>query len=415
MLNLNIKALLLCFSFIAPVFACKNSTGSFGGNLTADTTKTKAPVETRNPNSNYKSAVAGQTRAPGVQTKTALSITLLTNELRQPWAIRTLPDGRFLITQKGGTMLILKADGKPDKKIINLPAVLAQGQGGLLDVNIDPNFATNRIIFWDYAEKTSGGSLLVIAKGKLSADESKIENIQVIYRATPVYNGSLQYGSRIVFDNQGNLFVSTGERGADDIRVKAQDLSVAIGKVLHLTPEGKPVANGPFANTANALPEIFAYGLRNPEGMVMNPQTGELWEDEFGPRGGDEINIIRAGKNYGWPVVTYGIEYRGDKVGEGIQQKPGTEQPIYYWDPSISPSGSTFYNSDVIPEWKGNLFVGALGAAHIARLVIKDNKVVGEERFMEDKNERFRALAEGKDGALYAVTDNGKLYRIGKK
>ncbi|WP_299289712.1 PQQ-dependent sugar dehydrogenase, partial [uncultured Mucilaginibacter sp.] len=152
-----------------------------------------------------------------------------------------------------------------------------------------------------------------------------------------------------------------------------------------------------------------------PEGMVMNTETGELWEDEFGPRGGDEINIIRAGKNYGWPLVTYGIEYSGDKVGEGIQQKVGIEQPIYYWDPSISPSGSTFYNSDAIAEWKGNLFLGALGGSHIARLVIKDNKVVGEERLLADKNERFRALAEGKDGALYAVTDGGKLYRIGKK
>jgi glucose/arabinose dehydrogenase len=415
MLNLNIKVLLVSFSFIVPIIPCKNSTGNLSNILSADTSKTNAPVETRNPNSNYRPAFAGQTRAPGVHTKTALSVTLLTNELKQPWAIRTLPDGRFLITQKAGTMLILKADGKPDKKIINLPAVLAQGQGGLLDVNLDPDFAKNRIIFWDYAEKTANGSLLAIAKGKLSADESKLEDIQVIYRATPAYNGALQYGSRIVFDKQGNLFVSTGERGSNDIRVKAQDLSAAIGKVLHLTPEGKPVANGPFANTANARPEIFAYGLRNPEGMVMNPQTGELWEDEFGPRGGDEINIIRAGKNYGWPVVTYGIEYSGDKVGEGVQQKTGTEQPIYYWDPSISPSGSTFYTSNVILEWKGNLFVGALGAAHIARLVIKDNKVVGEERFMEDKNERFRALAEGKDGALYAVTDNGKLYRIGKK
>ncbi|RYE23710.1 MAG: PQQ-dependent sugar dehydrogenase, partial [Sphingobacteriaceae bacterium] len=293
--------------------------------------------------------------------------------------------------------------------------VFAAGQGGMLDVNIDPDFKTNRMIFWDYAEKTSGGGVLAIAKGKLSADETKMENIQVIYRAQPAYSGTLQYGSRILFDKQGNLFVSTGERAGNDIRIKAQDLSAAIGKVLHLTKDGKAVADGPFANTANTLPEIYAYGFRNPEGMTWNPETGDLWEAEFGPRGGDEINIIKPGKNYGWPVVTYGIEYSGEQVGDGIQQKNGVEQPVYYWDPSISPAGIAFYNSSIIPEWKGNLFVGGLGGSHIARLVIKNNKVVGEERLLKEKGERFRAITEGKDGALYTVTDNGKMYRIGLK
>jgi glucose/arabinose dehydrogenase len=271
------------------------------------------------------------------------------------------------------------------------------------------------MLYWDYAEQTSNGSLLAVAKGKLSAAEDKVENVEVIYRATPAYSGALQYGSRILFDKQGNLFVSTGERAGNDIRVKAQDLSAAIGKIIHITKEGKAVPDGPFVNTPNAKPEIYAYGFRNPEGMAWNPETNELWEAEFGPRGGDEINIIRPGKNYGWPLVTYGIEYSGEKVGQGIQQKDGIEQPVYYWDPSISPSGITFYNSNVIEEWKGNLFVGGLGGSHIARLVIKNNKVVGEERLLEGKGERFRALAEGKDGALYAVTDGGKLYKIAKK
>jgi glucose/arabinose dehydrogenase len=295
-----------------------------------------------------------------------------------------------------------------------LPAVLAQGQGGLLDVNIDPAFAANRMVYWDYAEVTSEGNILAIAKGNLDADESKINNIEVIYRAKPAYKGALQYGSRILFDKQENLFVSTGERSGGDIRMKAQDLSAAIGKVIHITKEGKPVAGGPFANTADALPEIYAYGFRNPEGMAWNPTTGELWEAEFGPRGGDEINIVRPGNNYGWPGVTYGIEYSGVKVGDGIQQKEGVTQPVYYWDPSISPSGITFYTSNAIPEWTGNLFVGALSGSHIARLVIKDNKVIGEERLLKDKRERWRALTTGRDGALYAVTDNGKMYRIGK-
>lgn len=371
------------------------------------------PVETKSPNSEYQPAFKGQTRAPGVKTTTAYTATVIASDLKQPWGLCVLPDGRFLISEKVGTMRILKANGQADKKIANLPAVVNQGQGGLLDVNIDPAFATNRMVYWDYAEDTAEGKLLAVAKGRLSADESKIENAQVIYRAKPGYKGTLQYGSRILFDKQGNLFVSTGERSGNDIRMKAQDLDAAIGKVIHITKQGKPVAGGPFASTAGALPEIYAYGFRNPEGMAWNPATGELWEAEFGPRGGDEINIIHAGKNYGWPVVTYGIEYSGSKVGDGIQQKEGVTQPVYYWDPSISPGGITFYTGN-IAEWKGNLFVGGLGGSHIARLVIQDNKVTGEERLLKDKGERWRALTTGKDGALYGVTDGGKLYRIGK-
>ncbi|WDF54434.1 PQQ-dependent sugar dehydrogenase [Mucilaginibacter sp. KACC 22063] len=394
--------------------ACKNKAATDSPATSTDTSK-GAPVETKAPNSNYKPAFAGQTRAPGVKTKTELSVSVLNSSLDRPWAICNLPDGRFLITQKGGKLIILTNDGKTSKQVSGLPSVVDDGQGGLLDVNIDPQFSSNRMVYWDYAEQASGGTLLAIAKGKLSADESKLENVQVIYRAQPAYNGGLQFGSRIVFDQQGNLFVTTGERGANDIRVKAQDLSAAIGKVLHLTKDGKAVPGGPFANTPNALPEIYAYGLRSPEGMAWNPQTNELFEAEFGPRGGDEINVIEAGKNYGWPVITYGIEYSGEKVGEGIQQKSGMEQPIYYWDPVISPSGITFYNSDVIPEWKGNLFIGALSGSHICRLVLNGHKVVGEERLLADKGERFRALTVGKDGALYAVTDGGKLYKVAKK
>lgn len=417
---INYKALLLGIASVATFSACNNG----GNNLTAgsstsasstsDTSGT-APVETNDPNSSYKPAFPGQTRIAGVKTKTPLSITLINSELDHPWGLRTLPDGRFLISQKTGSMVILTADGKPSKKITGLPAVLDDGQGGLLDLNIDPKFSNSRLIYWCYAEKGSEGSVLAIAKGKLSADETKIENTTVIYRAAPSYKGTLQYGSRILFDKQGNLFVSTGERAGNDIRIKAQDLTAAIGKVLHLTTSGKAVANGPFAKTANAKPEIYAYGFRNPEAMDWNPATGDLWEAEFGPRGGDEVNIVKPGKNYGWPIITYGIEYAGGKVGDGIQQKAGMEQPIYYWDPVISPGGMTFYTGDAIAEWKNNLFIGGLSSTHIARLVIKDNKVVGEERLLADKGERFRALVTGKDGALYAVTDAGKMFRIGKK
>jgi len=373
------------------------------------------PVEKESPNTKYKPAYAGQTRVRGIKTKTPLTVQLLNKTLEHPWAICPLPDGRFLVTEKLGTMCIVTSAGKVVKKITGLPAVVPDGQGGLLDVNIDPQFASNRMIYWDYSEKVAGGSLLAIAKGKLSANESKVENIEVIYRATPAYRGSLQFGSRIVFDKNGNLFVSTGERSGNDIRMQAQALNSALGKIIHITKNGKAVPGGPFAKTADARPEIFAYGLRSPEGLAMNPITGELWESEFGPRGGDEINIIRAGANYGWPVITYGIEYSGGKVGDGIQQKAGMQQPVYYWDPVVSPSGIVFYNNNAIPEWKGNLFVGGLSSMHIVRLVIKNNKVVAEERLLKDEGERFRAVTVGKDGALYAVTDSGRFYRVAKK
>lgn len=372
------------------------------------------PVETQSPTADYKPAFPGQTRAPGAKTKADYNVTVINHELKFPFSLRVLPDGRFIVTEKGGTMRILKADGSFDKQIEGLPQVAFTGQGGLLDVNFDPSFAKNRTLFWTYSEKQTDGYILAVAKGILSADDSKLEKVEVIYRAKPAYNGGLQFGSRIVFDKNGNLFVSTGEHSADEMRVKAQDLDVAIGKILHITREGKPVPGGPFAGKAGALPEIYAYGFRNPEGMAMDPGTGELWESEFGPRGGDEINLIRPGKNYGWPVITYGIEYRGVKVGDGIQQKDGMTQPVYYWNPSISPCGIMFYTGNMFPEWKGNLFVGALSGQHIIRLILKGDKVVGEERLLKDKNERWRSLVTGKDGAIYAITDKGNLYKISK-
>jgi len=224
----------------------------------------------------------------------------------------------------------------------------------------------------------------------------------------------LHFGSRLIFDKDENLFVSAGERSILEGRAQAQSLTAGLGKIFKITTEGKPAPGNPFLNNSSAKPEIFSYGHRNPQGLDINPATGELWEAEFGPRGGDEINLVRAGKDYGWPVITYGIEYSGEKVGEGIQQKEGLEQPVYYWDPVVSPSGIAFYKGDAIPEWKNNLFVGCLNIGHIDRLVIKDNKVIGEERLLADKNERFRDLASV-NGMLYAVTDAGNLYRISKE
>jgi len=374
----------------------------------------QSPVETEKPTADYKPAFEGQTRVAGVKTSTPLDISVINGKLENPWAIAVLPNGGFLITQKQGTMVILDASGKLTKKIEGLPKVDASGQGGLLDVTLDPDFAKNRMVYWAYAEPQAKGSLLAIAKGKLSVSETKIENQIIIYRATPAHTGKLQYGSRIVFDKNGNLFVSTGERSDREVRIQAQQLNSSLGKILHLTKDGKAVPSGPFAGKADAKPEIYAYGLRNPDGLAINPQTGDLWEAEFGPRGGDEVNLIKPGKNYGWPIITYGIEYSGKAVGEGIQQKEGMEQPVYYWNPVLSPGSIAFYNSSVIPEWKGNLFVGGLSGSHISRLVIKDNKVIGEERLLAGKGERFRDLVE-KDGVFYTVTDNGNLYKIAKK
>ena len=374
-----------------------------------------APVETKPPNSNYKPAFKGQTRIGGVKTKAAYEGRVLSKDLHNPWGITSLPDGRFLITEKKGTMRIANTSGQVSEPITGIPAVNPGGQGGLLGLTIDPAFAQNRMVYWCFSEKLPEGNLTAVAKGKLSADEKRIENATVIYRATPAYNGTLHYGGRILFDRSGNLFVSTGERSDLQTRPQAQQLNSALGKVLRITKDGQPAPGNPFASTANARPEIYSWGHRNVQGLAINPATGDLWEDEFGPRGGDEVNRIQAGKNFGWATITYGIEYSGEKVGEGIQQKPGLEQPVYYWDPVVSPSGSTFYSGNAMAEWKDNLFIACLSGQHIVRLVIKDNKVTGEERLLANEGQRFRDITQGKDGALYAVTDEGRLYRVGKK
>ena len=375
--------------------------------------QTGKPVEKNKANSDYKPAFAGQTRIGSVKTKTPYTVKVISTELKGPWGMHALPDGRLLISSKPGTMQILTTTGKIDKTITGFPEVQFQGQGGLLDVNIDPDFTKNRMIYWTYAQPGEGATLAV-AKGKLSADETKLENVSVIFEASPRFKGAGQFGSRLVFDKQGNIFISSGDRQSNDIRAKAQDLSATTGKIIHITKDGKPVASNPFIGQDNAKPEIYAYGFRNPDGLSINPVNGDLWETEFGPRGGDEINLIKPGGNYGWPYVTYGIEYSGEKVYDGIQQKEGTVQPVYYWDPVISPGCMMFYTGN-IAEWKNNLFVGALSGQHIIRLVINNNKVVGEERLLSDKNERWRCIATGKDGAIYAATDSGKLYKLAKQ
>lgn len=373
-------------------------------------------VETKAPNSTYPSAFAGQTRVSAVKTQTPYSVKVLTDGLKSPWGVKSLPDGRLIITEKSGVMRIAKVNGELGKPITGAPAVNSDGQGGLLGITLDPNFQKNRMIYWTFSENVTDGTHTSVAKGKLSADESKIEGATVIYQATPAHKGTLHYGGRIIFDKSGNLFVSTGERSDKVTRPQAQELNSSLGKIVHITTDGKPVAGNPFIGKEGAKPELYSYGHRNVQGLTFHPVTGELFSNEFGPRGGDEINHVQAGKNYGWPTITYGIEYSGKQIGEPvIQQKEGMEQPVYYWDPSVSPSGMTFYSGDMIPEWKNNLFVGCLSGMHIARLIIENNRVVGEERILTEESQRFRDVTQGKDGALYAVTDQGRLYRIAKK
>lgn len=382
---------------------------------TAQQSNATTSVETKSPNTDYKPAFAGQTRIKAVVTKTPFEAKVLTSGLRSPWGIASLPDGRFIVTEKPGTMRIVSASGAVGEPINGVPPVNGRGQGGLLGICLDPSFASNKMVYWAFSESLPEGNLTSVAKGKLSSDEKSLENVTVIYRATPAYNGALHYGGRVLFSKDGNLFVSTGERSDLETRPQAQDINSGLGKIIRITKDGKPAAGNPFAGRENARPELYSYGHRNVQGIALHPVTGDLWETEFGPRGGDELNRIEAGKNYGWPTITYGIEYGGNKIGSAIQQKPGLEQPVYYWDPVISPSGITFYNGKEIAEWKNNLFISSLSGTHICRVVIENNKVTGEERLLSDEKQRFRDITQGVDGALYAVTDQGKLYRIGKK
>jgi len=372
------------------------------------------PVETQPGYANYKPAFVGQTRIAGSKTMTPYKVDKIASKLGNPFAIVTIPDGRLMITLKSGTMEIHGKNGELIKKINGLPEVLYAGQGGLLDVAFDPNFTSNKLIYWSYSEKVEGGSATAVAKGKLDEGGGKVDNVTVIFRQTPATKGNLQFGSRLVFAKNGDLFVSLGEKSAADVRMQAQQLNSDLGKIIRITTAGRPAAGNPFANQPNAKLEIVSYGHRNPEGLDINPETGELWESEFGPHGGDEINIIRPGRNYGWPVISYGLEYSGDKVGEGIQQKAGMEQPVYYWDPVVSPSGICFYKGTAIPEWRNNLFVSCLSGQHLDRLIIRNNRVVGEERLLTDKNQRIRDVTYS-DNMLYAITDDGDIYRISKQ
>lgn len=376
---------------------------------------TPGSVETLPPNSSYQPAFVGQTRIGKVNTTTQYTRTIVTSSLTAPWGIAALPDGRFLVTEKAGQMRIVTATGAVGASISGVPAVNAGGQGGLLGICLDPDFATNRMVYWSFSEPGTGGNVTAVAKGRLATNELSLENVTVIFRGSPRYSGVNHYGGRVVFDSNGNLFASLGERADNATRAQAQSVNASIGKVVRITKDGQPVAGNPFIGQAGALPELYSIGHRNPQGLAIHPVTGEIWQSEHGPRGGDEVNRLQAGANYGWPTITYGLEYSGQPVLTGIQQQTGMTQPVYYWDPVVSPSGMTFYSGNRVAEWQNNLFIGSLSGMHIVRLVIANNVVTGEERLLASENQRFRDITQGTDGALYAITDQGRLYKIDRQ
>ncbi|WP_421730578.1 PQQ-dependent sugar dehydrogenase [Brevundimonas sp.] len=387
-----------------------------GDGAEAQAVASGAPVETQAANApDQPPAFAGQTRAPGLSTDTRMLVSTIASGLENPWGLALLPDGRWLVTEKPGRLRIITADGQKGEPIAGLPAVDARGQGGLLDVKVGPNFAQDRMIYWSYAEPRTGGNATSVARGVLSADGRRVDNVQVIFRALPAYEGTLHYGSRLAFAPDGKLFITLGERSDRPMRVQAQDLGSHMGKTIRINADGTVPQDNPFVGRAGALPEIWSLGHRNMQGLAIQPD-GTVWTIEHGTRGGDELNLDRAGANYGWPNAAYGIEYSGDPIDSAQTTRPDTEQPVYYWDPVIAPGGAAFYDGAMFPDWKGSLLVASLGQKHIARLVIQNGRVVGEERLMVGIGERVRQVAVGPDGAVWAITDeeDGKLVRLAK-
>jgi glucose/arabinose dehydrogenase len=359
-----------------------------------------------------KPAFAGQTRAPEQKLGVAFDVIPLSEGLGNPWGLAFLPDGRMLLTERAGRLRVVTTDGKLSEPVAGLPAVDARGQGGLLDVALDPAFQKNQLIYWSYAEPGDNGNNTAVARGRfVDGAAPKVENVQVIFHQEPRLVSTLHFGGRLVFGRDGTLFITLGERSILEGRVQSQKLDSLLGKIVRINGDGSIPKDNPFVGKAGVRPEIWSYGHRNVQGATLHPATGELWEVEHGARGGDELNIARKGRDYGWPTITYGIEYAGGPIGEGIQQKGAMEQPRYYWDPVIAPSGLLFYTGNLFPAWRDSLFVGGLGSLNLVRLSLKGEQVVGEERLLQDlqpQRERIRDVRQGPDGAIYLLTDSAK-------
>jgi glucose/arabinose dehydrogenase len=339
-----------------------------------------------------------------------IRIVTVAEGLEHPWGLAFLPDGRALVTERPGRLRIVARDGAVGPALDGVPAVDATGQGGLLGIALDPDFASNRLVYLSYAEPREGGNGTAVARGRLG--ERGLADVEVIFRQQPTVRGGHHFGSRLVFARDGRLFVTLGERNSE--RARAQTLDSHIGKIVRIERDGAVPADNPFVGRADALPEIWSYGHRNVQGAALHPGTGELWTNEHGPKGGDELNRTLAGLNYGWPRVSHGVEYSGAKISDS-PTAPGIEPPVHYWVPSIATSGLLFYTGDRFPGWRGNAFVGGLKSKQLSRLEMDGNKVVHEEVLLRGVlDQRVRDVAQGPDGLIYLLTDedNGRLLRI---
>jgi aldose sugar dehydrogenase len=379
----------------------------------------QASLETRPPNgAGQTPAFTGQTRAPERKSGVTFDVVTVAEGFVNPWGMTFLPDGRFLVTERPGRLRIVSKDGKLSEPVTGLPEVDARGQGGLLGVEIDPQFKSNGLIYWSYAELRDGGvNNTAVARGKLvDGATPSVQSVQVIYHQSPSLNSQLHFGGRLIFRKDGTLFVTQGDRSITEGRMQAQNKDGLLGKIVRINADGSIPKDNPFFGKEGVRPEIWSIGHRNIQAATLNPATGDLWEVEHGTRGGDEINVARAGKDYGWPTIAYGIEYKGNPITGGIQQQEGMEQPLYYWDPVIAPSGMVFYTGSLFPAWKNNLFIGGLASQQLTRLTIKGEKVVDEEHLLEDlpQRERIRDVRQGPDGAIYLLTDNkaGRLLKL---
>ena len=329
--------------------------------------------------------------------------------LAHPWALAFLPDGRILVTERPGRLRVVGRDGKLSAPLGGVPKVHAEGQGGLLDVALDPRFEENRLVYLSFAEPGEGGAGTAVARGRLA--EGRLENVQVIYRQRPKVEGNGHFGSRLVFARDGKLFVTQGDR--QGYREQAQKPGSGLGKLVRINPDGSIPDDNPFVSRQGTLPEIYSLGHRSVQAAALHPETGRLWTVEHGARGGDELNQPEGGKNYGWPVITYGRDYSGASIGEGTARE-GMEQPVYYWDPVIAPSGAVWYTGDRYPGWKGSLFIGSMQPGALVRLTLENGRVTAEERYLGELGDRIRDVQQGPDGLLYLVTDeeDGRILRV---
>lgn len=359
--------------------------------------------------------VTGLAHSKTIDSKTAsspLRVTQITDGLNNPWGMAFLPDGRILVTERNGNMRIVDNDGKKSPALTGLPDIVSRGQGGLLDVVLAPDFATSQRIYFSYSEPDEKGKANSTAVAYATLEEGKLTEVTRVFSQQPKVESTAHFGSRLVFDNDGTLFITLGDRysGMQD----AQTLDNHLGKVVRINADGSIPSDNPFVNTPNALPEIWSYGHRNMQGAALNPITGKLWTGEHGPQGGDELNIDEAGKNYGWPIITYGENYGGGKIGIGTHKK-GMEQPRYKWVPSLATAGFIFYTGDQFPQWKNNLFMTSLKAQTLVRLTLDGDQIINEERLLTTEiGERLRHIVQGPDGYIYLLSDesNGKIYRL---